>query len=54
MMVLKIKQLKLMKNLKNMAYENEPHVFEVSFYDREKSMDYNNYVINKFKEIIED
>lgn len=35
-------------------YENEPHVFEVSFYDREKSMDYNNYVINKFKEIIGD
>lgn len=35
-------------------YENEPHVFEVSFYDREKSLDYNNYVINKFKEIIGD
>ena len=35
-------------------YENEPHVFEVSFYERKNSMDYNNFVINKFKEIIGD
>lgn len=41
-------------NVNFKMYENEPHVFEVSFYDREKSIDYNNYVINKFKEIIED
>lgn len=33
-------------------YQDEPHVFEVSFYDRPKSLDYNNYVINKFKELI--
>ena len=33
-------------------YENEPHVFEVSFYDRKNSLEYNNYVVNKFKEIV--
>ncbi len=33
-------------------YENEVHVFEVSFYDRKNSLDYNNFVIEKFKEII--
>ena len=41
-------------NVNFKMYENEPHVFEVSFYDREKSIDYNNYVVNKFKEIIGD
>lgn len=41
-------------NVNFKMYENEPHVFEVSFYDREESLDYNNYVINKFKEIIGD
>lgn len=33
-------------------YENEPHVFEVSFYDKPNSLEYNNLVIDIFKEII--
>ena len=33
-------------------YENEPHVFEVGFYDKPNSIDYNDSVINKFNEII--